>query len=97
MSGGLAIAQRSSGEIVAVIGRGDHVRTSDMGAVMNVTIRPSTPNGELADEVALAGGVFIGRTAIPHSTLPTVRYYAMTRTDIGTPPPNWTALFLSNL
>ena len=97
VSGGLAFVQRSPDEIVAVIGRCDHGRTSDMGTVLNVTIPPSTPNGALADEIVLAGGVFAGRTAIPHASLPTVRYYALTRTDLGPPALTRVAFFTSSL
>ena len=55
VSGGLALAQRSPDEVVvALLGRCDRGRTSDQGALLNVTIHPSTPNGAMGDEIALA-------------------------------------------
>ena len=88
-SGGLAFVQRSPDEVVTAMARWGLERTIELGAVLNVTVHHSTPKNSLADEIVLAGGAFISRSAIPRPLLPTARYYSVTRTDIIAPAPNW--------
>lgn len=84
-SGGIVYVRRPPGDFAAVFSRWPHGRTSGAGAMLTVSTRPSLiPDGALTSEINASGTCFIGRKAIPHSSAPTVRYYALTRTDLST-------------
>ena len=66
----------------AIISRGQHERTNEAGALLNAPTNISKGlNGTHAQEIIQAGSCFIGRTPLPHPSVPTVRYYALTRRD----------------
>ena len=77
----LLFPQRSPGERDAIVGRGVHGRT---GALLKASTHMSLdPHGAPAQEIQMGGAVFIGRTVLPNTNAPTVRYYALARTDLG--------------
>ena len=85
-SGGIVYVQRPPSDFAAIVSRGAQERTSEAGAMLNVSTNPSfIPNGALTSEINATGTRFIGRTAIPHASAPTVRFYALTRTDVSSP------------
>lgn len=82
-SGGIVYVLRSAGDFSAIVSRGSHGRTSDSGTMLNVSLHASlVPNGTLAHDINSTGTCFVGRAAIPHASAPTVRYYALTRSDL---------------
>ena len=88
-NGGVVSAQRAQGEIAAIVSRGANGKTTEEGAMLNVTKHdPSNPTGPLAQEIEMAGSCFVGRTASPQSSVPEVRHYAPIRADFD-PYPSW--------
>ena len=87
-SGCLVYVCRSVDEIAAIAAKGPHERTSASGSLLNVSTHPLVDQSSaLAQEIDLAGACFIARTAIPHETVPTVRYYALARSQRIAPVP----------
>ena len=79
-SGGIVYVCRSPGEIAAVVARGPHERTSVAGTLLNVSTHASLSlSNPLAREIDQEGACFIWRTALPHESVPTVRYYSFAR------------------
>ena len=85
VSGGVVSTQRSPCGIASTVRKGAHERTTEEGTMLNVAIHPSAGStGPLAREIEMAGECFAWRAAFPHATVPTARYYALTRTDLAT-------------
>ena len=50
--------------------------------MLNVSTHPSlAPNSTLTNDINASGACFVGCTAIPHASAPTVRYYSLTPSD----------------
>ena len=83
-TGGIVPATRSPDEIVALVTRGERERASELGELLNVTTHQSSgQTSPLALEIQRTCHCFIGRTAIPNGTYPTVRRYAFARPSVG--------------
>ena len=90
---------RSSGELAAIVSRGPNELTTEALTLLNVATHMSIDHpDQLSQEIDLAGACFIGRTASPHESLPTARYYAFARPHSGlSPSTTWSAQQISHL
>ena len=83
-TGGIVYVVRPPAEIAAIAIRGKNERTTEDGALLNVSTHMSLDQANPLDrEIDLFGACFVGRTAIPHESIHAVRYYAFVRSHGG--------------